>query len=172
MTTSPSLPPELLEKLRRGVPLRLKRQGGFEFDGEAVTHERIDAALRAGLDVTVDGEVIVHLGPQWCYLQVDDTPLRVVAVDVQGSTLYARLDDGRRLELDPRCLWEEPGQGTCTRVPSQRSGRGLDARFTNTAQMQLSPHIEWRDAQAVLVLGEQRHPIPAEAPRRHATPLP
>src|SRR5690606_10783934 len=146
MPTPPSpLSPEVLEKLRRGVPLRLTRLGRFEFDGDPITHARTEAALRAGLDSTEDGETIVFLGPQWCYLEVEDTPLRIQGVDLSIHPPTLQLDDGRTLPLDPASLWEESGQGLRAAVPARQSGRPLSARFTNAAQMQLSVAITWED---------------------------
>lgn len=138
----PGIDPEMLERLRRGVPLRLDRRGAFIFDEEPVTHPRVREALRAGLDVTQDGEPIVRLGPQWCYLTVDDTVLRATAVDARDGELCIRLDDGRTVPLHVETLWEEPGQGLRCTAPSQSTGAMVTVRFTNAAQMQLAERIE------------------------------
>lgn len=141
-----SIDPELLERLRRGIPLRLDRQGGFWHDGEPVTHPRVIELFRRGLDVNESGELQLHVGPQWCYLSVDDCPLRVLRVRPEGERAAERLllylDDARILPLDPATLWEEPEHGLRCAVPSQGSGRPLSARFTNTAQMDLAAFID------------------------------
>lgn len=154
----PGIDPEFLERLRRGVPLRMTAMGELLFDGEPITHPRVRQALRDGLDVE-NGETIVRLGAQWCYLSIDDTPLRATSVDVEDEHVWLRLDDGRRVELDPSTLWEEPGAGLRCKVPSAPTGRPLDARLTNAAQMQLATHIEEDDDGLALKLGERRIPL-------------
>ncbi|MCA9635764.1 MAG: hypothetical protein KC420_07000 [Myxococcales bacterium] len=169
--------PALLDRLRRGFPLRLDRLGAFWIGDEPVTHPRVIDALRRGLDLSESGEVTVHLGPQWCYLRVDDCPLRVLGVREgerdgeaapaasEAPTLDLLLDDGRRLPLDPATLWEEPGEGLRCAVPAARSGRPLAARFTNRGQIELA---EWLDLEAeprpLLRLGGRRWVINEVAP--------
>ncbi len=157
--------PQMLEKLRRGVPLVLGRTGRFRFDGADVTHPRVQSALRGGLDVTPEGEPIVHLGGQWCYLTVEDCPLRATAVQARGDALQLRLDDGRTLPLVLETLWEEPHQGLRASVPAASSGRPLAVRFTNAASMQLSEWIHFGDDDvAVLEIGPVRHTIGTTSP--------
>lgn len=154
----------MLEQLRRGVPLVLTATGRFRFDGADVTHPRVERALRAGLDSSEAGEPIVHLGAQWCYLQVQDCPLRVTAVTERDGTLHTTLDDGRELPLPLATLWEEPDRGLRIAVPSRHSERLLDARFTNAASMQLSTWIDFDDDTATLRMGAVSHAIPQQAP--------
>lgn len=145
MSDVPGIDPEMLDRLRRGVPLVLAPTGRFRFDGEDVTHGRVESALRAGLDVTEAGEFIVYLGEQWCYLTVEDCPLRVTAVWEADDTLHVRLNDGRELPLPAESLREQPDAGLWIRVPAARSGRLLPARFTNAASVELSAWIRFDD---------------------------
>lgn len=170
MVASP-LDPELLERLRRGIPLRLDRQGGFWHDGEPVSHPRVLELFRRGLDVNERGEPQLHVGEQWCYLTVDDCPLRVLRVRPEGERAAERLllflDDGRVLPLDPSTLWEEPDRGLRCAVPAARSGRPLSARFTNTAQMDLVPYVDLEATpRPRLLVGPTPTPIPSEPPAR------
>ena len=158
--TPAGLPPEVLERMRRGVPLVLTAGGAFLWGEEPITHERVIEALRAGLDVSDGGEPTTAIGPQWCYLKVEDTPLRVVAVAADAdATPRLRLDDGRDVPLDPSTLWEEPELGLRCEVPSQRSGRALAARFTNRAQSDLAQWIDLEPEPPRLVVGGREHPI-------------
>lgn len=167
------LDPALLERLRRGVPLRMSARGELLFDAEPITHPRVRQALRDGLDVSDGGEPIVRLGAQWCYLTIDDLPLRATAVRREGDDLHVRLDDGRELPLPPACLWDEPGRGLRAQVPARGSGRPLGVRFTNHAQMDLSAWLEDGDGdRSVLVLGPQRWVIPREPPTGTPTDAP
>ncbi|MGH1339915.1 MAG: hypothetical protein ACRBN8_00075 [Nannocystales bacterium] len=165
MSDVPGIDPQMLERLRRGVPLVLSRTGRFRFDGADVTHARVESALRAGLDVTAEGEPIVHLGAQWCYVTVEDCPLRATAVSLCDSHVQLRLDDGRTLPLTAETLWEEPELGLRASVPAAHSGRPIAVRFTNAASMQLSEwiHFDEHDA-AVLEVGGVRHTIGATSP--------
>ncbi|MCA9692145.1 MAG: hypothetical protein R3A51_21820 [Nannocystaceae bacterium] len=148
MTDDGSAPPAIdeatLERLRRGVPLTMDAMGRFALDGEPVTHPRVIEAFRRGLDITEAGEHQLHVGNQWCYLTIDDCPLRATAV-LEGPRL--RLDDGRALPLDPTTVWEEPGRGLRCAAPAIRSGRPLAVRFTNSAQMDLDRWLRWDEGE-------------------------
>ena len=159
-----AIDPELLERMRRGVPLRLSAGGTWWFGDELVTHPGVARALREGVDVSDGGEPIVALGPQWCYVTIEDTPLRVDAVTRESEVLSVRLDDGRVVPIDPASLREHAEHGLSCEVPSRRSGRPLRARFTNRAQADLAPWLEWNegDARPKLALGETRVEIERE----------
>lgn len=164
-----ALDPETLDRLRRGVPLRMSATGELRFDEGPITHPRVRQALREGLDLSDGGEFIVRLGAQWCYLTIEDCPLRATAVRAEGSTLHMRLDDGREVPLALDTLWDEPGQGLRAQAPSRHSGRPLPVRFTNRAQMDLADRLEEGEGeQTVLVLDGVRRPIARTAP--DATP--
>jgi uncharacterized protein len=157
--------PAMLERMRRGVPLRMTATGRLLFDDEPITHPRVDAALRAGLDVTDAGETTVHIGGHWCYLGVDDLPLRATAVREIPGGVELRLDDGRTVALDPATLWEEPDHGLRCTVPSAGSGRPLGVRLTNRAQIDLQPLLRIDDAdRPMLRIGEAWHVVPSERP--------
>ena len=161
----PAPDPATLERLRRGVPLRMSARGELLFDAEPVTHPRVRQALREGLDVSDGGEPIVRLGAQWCYLTIDDLPLRATAVRREGEALYVRLDDGRELPLPLATLWDEPGRGLRAEVPAHGSGRPLGVRFTSQAHMDLSAWLEDGEGdEAVLVRGSRRWVVPHEPP--------
>lgn len=161
----PGLDPETLERLRRGVPLRMTATGRLVFDDGPVTHPRVEHAIRAGLDLSDGGEPVVRLGPQWCYLTVEDCPLRATAVTREGDGLRMRLDDGREVTLLLSSLWDEPERGLRATAPSQGSGKPLAVRFTNRAQMDLAAWLDdGDDDDTVLVLGSRRFVIPREPP--------
>ena len=159
------LDPETLERLRRGVPLRMTARGELRFDEGPITHPRVQQALRAGIDLSDGGEPIVRLGAQWCYLTIDDCPLRATAVTRDGDGLSMRVDDGRVVPLPPHALWDEPEHGLRASAPAQASGRSLAVRFTNRAQMDLAQWLEPGDDETtVLVLGDRHWPIPTVDP--------
>ncbi len=164
-TPPPAIDPAFLERLRRGVPLRMSPTGELSFDEEPITHPRVRQALRDGLDLSEGGEPIVRLGAQWCYLSIDDCPLRATAVTFGESSPLLRLDDGREVPLDVSTLWDEPERGLRTSVPSRHSGRPLPVRFTNRAQMDLADRLEEGDGErTLLVIGDRRWLIPSRPP--------
>jgi uncharacterized protein len=164
-----ALAPETLEKLRRGFPLRMDRRGNFSFEGDPITHPGVVRLFREGLDATEAGEVTVGLDDTWVYLKLDDLPLRALRIDEpRGDETRPQLllDDGRRLELDPTSLWEEPGAGLRCTVPARGSGRPLGVRLGNAAAIDLSRYFVWSDenARPELELDGRRWPIPDRAP--------
>ena len=93
------------------------------------------------------------------------------------APLWVRLDDGRVLPLSLESLWEEPGRGLRCSVPSRRSGRGLAARFTNTAQMDMARWLTWpeelmSDESEAIEEGDGEDEAPVDArPRLDLSPL-
>jgi hypothetical protein len=161
----PELDPELLERLRRGFPLHMDRQGNFSFEGDPITHPGIVRLFRANLDATENGEVTLGLEGKWVYLKLDDLPLRALRIDAphEGETgPQLMLDDGRRMPLDPATLQEERDAGLRCTVPSQASGRPLAVRLSNTAALDLSSWFVWEDEdpRPRLEIAGQRHEIP------------
>ena len=64
-TGLPGLDPETLEKLRRGFPLHMDRQGQFSFEGDPITHPGVVRLFRASLDATEAGEVSLGIEGKW-----------------------------------------------------------------------------------------------------------
>jgi hypothetical protein len=159
------LAPELLEKLRRGFPLHMDRQGNFSFEGDPITHPGVVRLFRAALDVTEQGEVTIGIDGKWVYLKLDDLPLRALRIDEPhggDSGPQLLLDDGRRVALDPTTLEEQPAAGLRCTVPSQASGRALGVRLCNAAAIDLAEWMVWEhdDARPYLQIGDQRFDIP------------
>jgi hypothetical protein len=156
---------QLLERLRRGFPLHMDRQGQFSFEGDPLTHPGIVRLFRAHLDATEAGEVIIELEGKWVYLRLDDLPLRALRIDAPKGDergLQLLLDDGRRVPLDPTTISEEPGEGLRCTVPARASGRPLAVRLSNTALMDLSAFMVWEqgDERPKLELDGRRFEIP------------
>lgn len=166
-----ALDPATLDRLRRGIPLRLDRTGQFHFETEIVAHPRVHAAFLAGLDLGDTGEHTLHVGNQWCYLTVDDTPLRATAV-LRGDDgrPQLRLDDARLVPLDPATLWDD-GHGLRATVPAQRSARPLAVRLLNTATMDLTAWIDETRDPPHLTIADTSTPIPTTEPKHNGRTL-
>ncbi len=163
------LDPETLDKLRRGFPLHMDRQGNFSFEGDPLTHPGVVRLFRSGLDVSEAGEITIGVDGKWVYLKLDDLPLRALRVDAprgdeRGPQLL--LDDGRRLALDPATLWEQPDAGLRCTVPAQGSGRPIPVRLGNTAAVDLANWMVWADpdARPQLEIDGERWEVPERAP--------
>lgn len=159
------LDPELLERLRRGFPLHMDRQGNFSFEGDPITHAGIVKLFRANLDATEEGEVTLGIEGKWVYLKLADLPLRALHVEApRGAEVGPQLvlDDQRRLPLDPTTLREEPGKGLRCTVPARGSGRPLGVRLTNAAAIDLSTWFAWDegDERPKLEIDGRRFEIP------------
>lgn len=156
------IPEALLERLRRGVPLRLTRTGVFLHDGEPVTHRGLDAALRRGLDLSDTPEPIVRIGHTWCYLEVDDCLLRARTLTVTDDLRLAlSCDDGRTHLAAPEDLAEDD-YGLWVAVPSD-SGRPIPVRLLNAAALALEPYVEDSPDGPRLSLGQRLIPIRRQA---------
>jgi hypothetical protein len=164
---SEALDPSTLERLRRGIPLRLDRTGQFRFEDDLVEHPRVRQVFLEGLDLSEQGEPTLQVGPQWCYLTVDDTPLRATAV-LRGDdgAPRLRLDDGRTVALDPATLVEDD-DGLRAAAPARRSGRPLAVRLLNTAAMDLAAWLDDGERPSLRV-GGATTPIPRVARPRPA----
>ncbi len=161
-----------LEILRRGLPLTMDGMGRFFFEGDEVTHPRVVHFLRGCLDLSDHGEEIVCMatpeGEQWAYLTVRDLPLRVLSVASVDKRPLLTIDDGRSLPLVPDTLREDAVGGLRCEFPARRSGRPLNARFTNRAQMALADwfvwsnpnHLDIEDLRPAIEIDGRRYEIP------------
>jgi hypothetical protein len=103
--------PELLEKLRRSG-IRVDREGELIHEGEVIRHEGLRRALFRWLDRLDDGRYVLRLDERrFAYLDVEDTPLVVRALRVDGggdgagdAVVSLQLSDGAEERLDPSTL--------------------------------------------------------------------
>ena len=160
--------PALLDRLRRGFPLRMDARGAFWFEGDPLDHPGIVAYFRRHLDADEAGDPIVSVDGKYVYLKCDDLPLRVTRVVARDDAPSLVLDDGRELPLDASSLAEERDAGLRCSVPAAESGRPLAARFGNTAAMDLERWIEWGDDDASgrpsIAVAGRRYEIPEQVP--------
>ncbi len=155
---------ELLEQLRRNFPLRIDAQGRLFFEEDPVEHPRVLQYLRRHIESEGPNELRIRVGDQWAAVQVEDCPILVrhVEEDSKGQLLL-QLNDGRTLPLDPDTLVEDRGRGLRCSLPSYSQKSQIFARFSNTAQMDLSPFLSWDDGEdkgPYLELGGRNYPIP------------
>lgn len=151
----PPLPPEVLERLRT-IGLRIDRAGRLWHQGDEVTHPGLRRALLRWLDVLPDGRPIVRLDDvRYAYVDVDDLPLRVVAVRWDGDRPTVFLDDETEEPLALATLAVDPDDRLRCRV---RDGR-LPARFTTTAQLSLLDRADENGGQVGLAADGRFWPL-------------
>jgi uncharacterized protein len=135
----PGLQPDeaFLERLRRSG-IRIDREGRFIHEGEPVRHAGLRRALFRWLDRLDDGRYVLRLDAQrFAYLDVDDTPLVVQAVRLDGDAVALQLSDGSDEALDADTLTvDDQGILRCW-----VRGRRLEARLATSAAATLAERI-------------------------------
>ncbi|MCC6558241.1 MAG: hypothetical protein IT372_35300 [Polyangiaceae bacterium] len=136
----------------RESTLRLDREGRFWHDGARVEHPALERALRTWIARHPDdGRPILTNGYDWCYFQVDDAPLFVDALRVEGDRATLVLFDGSEEPLDPAGL----SIGEDGVVYARARGGALEARFSRHAQTQLAPLLVSAEPPIVAVGGRE-----------------
>jgi hypothetical protein len=96
----PANDPPLPPGFTRESTIRIDAQGGIWHDGQPVTHPGLAEAFARWLDVDDEsGRYIVRNKINWVYVAVDDAPLVVRSVAVEGGALVLALSDGTREPL-------------------------------------------------------------------------
>ena len=112
-----------LERLRRGVGLRLDAAGKWWQGDEPFLHAGLIAALNRGIRLHPDsGEPIVYIGDKWCYFESEDLPLVVRGLQVDEHGVWALLNTEARV-LIPRDGFYEDGDRILIRLDAQRTAR-------------------------------------------------
>lgn len=153
-----TIDPERLDWIRRHSRIAIDREGRFSHDGRPVEHPRVNRLFHAGLRQGAGGEVTLHVGTQWCYVEsVADTAFFVVKAAVAADRVRLVLADGSTEDLAPETLGRRgPEDVYCTLSGGRR------ARFLRDALAALAPHLEERDGAIGLALGSEFHPISLE----------
>jgi len=140
--------------------LRIDRDGLWYHEDAEVTHEGILASLREGLLRDADGHYL-QIGPVRVPVEVDDAPLVVIRVEVDGDGLAVILNDDTREPLRPETLRLGSGEVPYATV---KDGR-FQARFNRAAAYQLLQRLEDDPGggSPALVLGPRRWVIPRVA---------
>lgn len=136
-----TLPPP--EGRSRESTIRLDGEGRFFHDGELVEHAGMAEAFASWIDVhPIDGRFILNNGYDWTYFQVDDVPLFVRALRLDGDGVQLELSDANVEPLDLSSVELGPGGMVYCSV---RGGR-FRARLSRSAQLALAPYLSEDEA--------------------------
>lgn len=135
----------------RNIGLLLDRQGRFWHGGALVEHRRLHLALLRWLARREDGRYIVRLDDtRFAYVEVEDAPLRVVSLRVDGGIAMLLLDDESEEPLAGESLTSPDGEQIYVRV----RGGAMWARFLSAAHQALEGHLHAVGDHAELRVGE------------------
>lgn len=153
--SKPPLP--LPVPMSRESTVVLDRHGRFWHDGQRVEHPRVAQAFARWIDHHPDdGRFILNNGYDWCYLTVEDTPVFVEHLRVDGSSVELDLSDGTTEPLDPSTATLDDDDVVRIRVKNATT----PARFTRRAQLDLAPLLDDTEPVALLIAGH-RHELPS-----------
>ena len=137
--------PEQIEQLRRSG-IRIDREGELIHEGEAIRHGGLRSAIFRWLDRMRESDgyrggdtrYVLRLDERrFAYVDVDDTPLVVRALRIDGGDVSLQLSDGAQETLEPRTLTvDAQGILRCW----VRGGR-LEARLATSAAAALAERI-------------------------------
>jgi hypothetical protein len=134
------LPPP--EGRSRESTIRLDAAGRFFHDGERVTHRGMARAFASWIARHPDdGRFILTNGYDWTYFTVEGTPFFVEGVRRDPSGPVLALFDGSEEPLVPTALRLDDDGIFRTTV----KGGAFEARFSRTAQLELSSWLEEND---------------------------
>ena len=150
--------PDVLRRLREQSGLRLDREGRFWHRGDLLEHARTLAALHRGLHRAADGRWAVRIGPEWGYVEVEDSGRFVRRIEPRAGAVHAQLATGEWVDVDPATL--ASGADDALYV---RTSDGERARLTRAAQLSLADHLREDAGSFFLHVGEGRHRIGRDA---------
>jgi hypothetical protein len=141
---------------REDSGLRLDRELRWWHDGEPIEHRKIVEAFNAGLRPSVDGRFELHLGNDWCFVEVEDAAYGVTGVEATEAEIRLSLSDRTQEALVPETLSADT-QGV---LECRVKGGLAKARFSRDAQFALGERLEHTGDGWQLRLGETLTPLP------------
>ncbi len=128
-----------LEAMRRGAGIAIDGEGRFTSAGRLVEHPRVQKLFHAGLAIREDGEVILRVGPWWCYVTTAGVAFFVEALrrNADSGTWSAALAGGREVPVAGATLGYAPD----ARFYLWADGLPGPAILLRDAHMQLAGHL-------------------------------
>ncbi len=120
---------------RMSSAITLDREGAWRCDGVPITHPRVTALFDRSIERRPEGGYLLHIGEERCPIAVEDAPVQVRSLKLEGERLMLALSSGEE-PLSLATLRLRGDTLYCT------TARGLTARFSRQAQGALAPLLE------------------------------
>ncbi len=108
----PEIPEYLKELLESGQTIDdilLDKDGNWFHNGEPFVNEKIKSFFSRSVDITTDGQYVIHYSNYTYPIRVEDAPYFVTGVQFEGFGTFERvfltLASGATEELDPATLF-------------------------------------------------------------------
>ena len=135
---------------------RIDAEGAWFHNGERITHERTWKLFSSMLDVDENDRVFLSEGKVRIDVEVDDAPLVVTALRLTEDGLRLRFHDDTHDVIDPGTIhFKGP-------VPYCLARKGLEARFSTAAYVQLCDFVEETEKGFLLVVNGERFVLPPQ----------
>ena len=142
-----------------GYDISFRRDGRWYADEEPIANDRITLLFSKHVRPDGEGGWVIDVGIDRQGVEVEDTPLVVVAVEGDARNGFrVRTNDDVCDELAYHTL--RIGDGNVLYCVVDRGERGvMPARFLRPSYYHLMEHVEVSAGRAVLRVGDRRHPI-------------
>lgn len=143
--THPEIPEYIKELIESGQQIDdifLDKEGRWFHNGEPFLNEKIIAFFNKSVDVTADGQYVIHYGDYTYPIRVEDTPYFVTGVRYDGFGCFERIfintSDGETEELAVHTIYCGKNNALYCRI---KHGR-MPARFMRSPSFNILERLE------------------------------
>jgi len=141
----PEIPEYLRELLETGQTIDdifLDKEGNWFHNGEPFLNEKIKSFFSRSVDITADGQYVIHYSNYTYPVRVEDAPYFVTGVRFEGFGTFERifltLSSGTDEELDPTTLFCRKNNALYCRIKKRR----LVAKFKRSPSFNILERLE------------------------------
>ena len=145
MTDYPEIPEEIKEMMLEGTlpdEIFLDKEGRWFHNGQPFLNEKIIDFFNKSINVTADGQYVIHYSNFTYPIRVEDTPLFVTGVRFEGfgsfERIFINLSDGECEELNINTLYYGANNALYCRV---KNGK-MPARFMRSPSFYILERLE------------------------------
>jgi hypothetical protein len=125
--------------------IRIDEEGIWTHKGQEFTNRRIIDFFTRSIDVTAEGDYVIHYGDSIYPVTVDDVPLFITGARFDGfgsfEKVFITISTGEEEELDPETLYYRENNCLYCYV---RKGR-IPAKFSRSPSFQILERLEETD---------------------------
>ncbi|MCD6569363.1 MAG: DUF1285 domain-containing protein [Deltaproteobacteria bacterium] len=129
---------EDLRDITQSCRIHIDKDGRWFYEGSEIIHQYVLNIFYNALEQDEYGRYRIVIGPEVCYVDVEDTPFVVSAIS--GDTnhgYYITLNNSKIYKLDPLQLWIGDSNVLYARLPN-----GMKVRFSRPAYYDLALKME------------------------------